>query len=281
MAWRGSRAVSAVTSPSRCCWVPGDAPGWAAYPPARPARPPCRSAWRSPTGWATLPPRAAVGGAAVGEWRTSWDDARARGCGRAGSSGDRAWRRLPGERGGAPLGAVHRRPAALSRQRWPRSPEPGTPDRSTGAGWVVASASPEQLVRVADGRISTVPIKGTSPDRGGAAPQREGPGRARDDRRPGAQRPGPGDPGGDGGGRAPLRAVGVGRYLARRLGRDRRAGRRALRPSMCCGRCCPADRSPGRRSTLPAGCSRSSSRWGADRRWARWGSSGLGASTWD
>ncbi|MCW2545159.1 MAG: aminodeoxychorismate synthase component, partial [Frankiales bacterium] len=33
-----------------------------------------------------------------------------------------------------------------------------------GTDWVVASASPEQLVRVVGGRISTVPIKGTSPD---------------------------------------------------------------------------------------------------------------------
>lgn len=33
----------------------------------------------------------------------------------------------------------------------------------TGAGWAVGCASPEQLVRVVDGRITTVPIKGTLP----------------------------------------------------------------------------------------------------------------------
>lgn len=31
----------------------------------------------------------------------------------------------------------------------------------TGAGWAVGCASPEQLVRVVDGRVTTVPIKGT------------------------------------------------------------------------------------------------------------------------
>ena len=33
----------------------------------------------------------------------------------------------------------------------------------TGQGWAVGSASPEQLVRVAAGRITTVPVKGTMP----------------------------------------------------------------------------------------------------------------------
>ena len=33
----------------------------------------------------------------------------------------------------------------------------------TGAGWAVGCASPEQLVRLVDGRLTTVPIKGTLP----------------------------------------------------------------------------------------------------------------------
>lgn len=102
--------------------------------------------------------------ATVGEWRSSWSDsehaaaveqvrqaiargevyqANVVGHRSAPFSGDptalgAAVRGLPGARYGGSVG---------------------------GLGWVVASASPEQLVRVEGRRVSTVPIKGTSRDR--------------------------------------------------------------------------------------------------------------------
>ena len=61
----------------------------------------------------------------------------------------------------------------------------------------IVSASPERFLRVEAGRVETRPIKGTRPrshrpeadlfSRRRAAPEREGPGRKRDDRRPAAE----------------------------------------------------------------------------------------------
>lgn len=109
-----------------------------------------------------------VGGAAVGEWRCSWRDdehaaaveqvrqaiargevyqANVVGHRQAAFSGDplalaAALARLPGATYGGWLAAA--------------GPDPH---------WVVASASPEQLLQLSGDRLTTVPIKGTSSDR--------------------------------------------------------------------------------------------------------------------
>ena len=68
----------------------------------------------------------------------------------------------------------------------------------TGDGWALGCASPETLVEVSGGQVITRPIKGTRPATA-AGPRRaarlgQGTRRTRHDRRPGAQRPGPGGP---------------------------------------------------------------------------------------
>ncbi|MCU1588120.1 MAG: Chorismate binding-like, partial [Frankiales bacterium] len=105
----------------------------------------------------------APGGASVGEWRTSWDDeahaAAVERVRQAIARGDVYQANVVGHRSapftGDPL-ALAAALAVLPGARYAGS--------LAGDGWLVASASPEQLVRVTDGRISTVPIKGTSPD---------------------------------------------------------------------------------------------------------------------
>ncbi len=62
--------------------------------------------------------------------------------------------------------------------------------RLPSVGCHVASASPERFLRRDGDRVASSPIKGTAPRRGLVPAQ--GPGRERDDRGPGAQRPGPG-----------------------------------------------------------------------------------------
>lgn len=103
-------------------------------------------------------------GATVGEWRTSWTDAEhaaavettrqaiARGeVYQANVVGHRSapYRGDPRALGGAVAGLPGAAYGGLV----------------AGEGWVVASASPEQLVRVAGDRVTTVPIKGTGTDR--------------------------------------------------------------------------------------------------------------------
>jgi para-aminobenzoate synthetase component 1 len=99
----------------------------------------------------------------VGEWRTSWTDAEhaaaveqvrqeiARGnVYQANVVGHRS-AELSGD-----VRALGRRVAALTTARYG--------GLVGGEGWLVASASPEQLVRVEGDRITTAPIKGTSTD---------------------------------------------------------------------------------------------------------------------
>ncbi len=122
-------------------------------------------------------------------WEQTWSRDGARRCGRGGARGDRARRRLPGEPRPAPLGAVLRRPGwarrASSRPLRPLHPRP-----FVGDGWAIVSASPELFLARSGRQVWTMPIKGTRPA-GGARPHgvREGRGRARDDRRPRAERP--------------------------------------------------------------------------------------------
>lgn len=108
--------------------------------------------------------RSARGGARVGEWRTSWTDAEHAAA-------------VETVRAAIARGEVYQANVVGHRSA-PYSGDPGAlaeavaamPGASyggvvTGDGWAVASASPEQLVRVVGDRVTTVPIKGTSRDR--------------------------------------------------------------------------------------------------------------------
>jgi para-aminobenzoate synthetase component 1 len=109
------------------------------------------------------PDRRADGGAAVGEWTCSWtDDEHAAAVSRVRDAiayGDVYQANVVGHRSapftGDPL-ALARAVASVG-----ASPYGGL---VTGEGWAIASASPEQLVRVVGDRITTVPIKGTAAD---------------------------------------------------------------------------------------------------------------------
>ena len=105
-----------------------------------------------------------VGGASVGSWTASWTDdehaAAVEQVRQAIARGDVYQANVVGHRSapfsGDPLAlaaAVATLPGARYR------------GQLDGAGWAVASASPEQLVRVQGTRITTVPIKGTDRDR--------------------------------------------------------------------------------------------------------------------
>ncbi|MCW2600663.1 MAG: Para-aminobenzoate synthetase component 1 [Frankiales bacterium] len=101
-------------------------------------------------------------GAQVGEWVSSWTDAEhARAVEQvrqAIACGDVYQANVVGHRS-APFGGD---PAALA-TALTRLPGAWYGGSLTGPGWTVASASPEQLVRVTGDRVATVPIKGTSP----------------------------------------------------------------------------------------------------------------------
>ncbi|MFN2538379.1 MAG: chorismate-binding protein [Mycobacteriales bacterium] len=106
----------------------------------------------------------ATRGATVGDWMPSWSDdqhaAAVEEVRHAIARGDVYQANVVGHRSapfrGDPL-AVAAAVAGLPGARYG--------GMLAGAGWVVASASPEQLVRVGGSRVTTVPIKGTDRDR--------------------------------------------------------------------------------------------------------------------
>lgn len=109
------------------------------------------------------PVQAAAGPFQVGEWRASWTDAEHAAAveqvRQEIARGNVYQANVVGHRSAGFTGdpvAVGRRVAALSTARYG--------GMVGGAGWLVASASPEQLVRVVGDRITTAPIKGTSAD---------------------------------------------------------------------------------------------------------------------
>jgi para-aminobenzoate synthetase component 1 len=104
-------------------------------------------------------------GAAVGEWRTSWTD-------------DEHATAVEAVRGAIAAGEVYQANVVGHRVA-PYTGDPRTLGEAVGRlpgaryggivggeGWVVASASPEQLVRVVGDRVTTVPIKGTATEQG-------------------------------------------------------------------------------------------------------------------
>jgi para-aminobenzoate synthetase component 1 len=101
-----------------------------------------------------------TGRATVGEWRTSWSDAEhahaVHEVRQAISRGDVYQANVVGHRSAAFTGDPLALAAALPGARYAGS--------LTGDGWLVASASPEQAVRVRGNRITTEPIKGTGHD---------------------------------------------------------------------------------------------------------------------
>ena len=110
---------------------------------------------------ATPGPVAAAGPVGTGEWRTTWTDAEhgaaVQTVRAAISRGELYQASVVGHRR-----AAHRcRPVDLARA------VAGVPGARyagvlSGAGWAVGSASPEQLVQVSGGRVTTVPVKGTA-----------------------------------------------------------------------------------------------------------------------
>ena len=197
---------------------------------------------------------------------------RLRGGDRRGARGDRARRRLPGEPRAAPERAVRGDPRALVARARAAAPA-ARPCRSTGDGWAIVSASPELFLARRGDLLCTRPIKGTRPA-GEDVDDDEGRRRARDDRRPRAQRPLARLRAGHG---ALARADAPARARRRDAPRRRPSrggsarGRDARRDPAT--RRSPAARSPARRRSPRSTTSRGSSRSGAARRWARSGRS--------
>jgi para-aminobenzoate synthetase component 1 len=104
-----------------------------------------------------------LGTAAVGEWRTSWSDAEHAAAvitvREAIARGEVYQANVGGHRAASFSGDPSAAGAAVA--ALPGARYGGVVG---GAGWLVASASPEQLVRVEGRRVTTVPIKGTSHD---------------------------------------------------------------------------------------------------------------------
>ncbi len=96
----------------------------------------------------------------VGEWTTSWTDtehaAAVETVRQSIARGDVYQANVVGHRSAPIDGDLLGLAGALPRARYAGS--------VSGDGWVVASASPEQVVRVRGDRITTVPIKGTAHD---------------------------------------------------------------------------------------------------------------------
>ena len=174
-------------------------------------------------------------------------------------------------------------PGAIAARLAPLSPHNREPYR--GDGWSVVSGSPELFLARRGRRVWTCPIKGTRPAGPTAARELravgEGRGRARDDRRPRAQRPLARLRAGQ---RAVARADGDARARGRRAhgldGRGDDPRRRSAWPR-CSRRRSPGDRSRAPRRSRRSTSSRSSSPSGAARRWERSGASTATAtSTW-
>ncbi len=188
--------------------------------------------------------RGPVGGAA---WRESWSPGRHAAAVGGGPRGDRPRRRLPGQpRRATPSRRVHRRPAAGA---GPPRPAPRRPlrrraDRRTAGRSAARRRRP--WCRSTGGRVLTRPIKGTRPataaGRDELLASAEGAGRARDDRRPGAQRPGPGRPHRLGPGRRAVRDPALGRPVAGRVDRLGVACPTAAAWPTCCARSARAAR---------------------------------------
>ena len=101
-----------------------------------------------------------VGGAEVGTWSCSWSDAEHAAAvevvRQAIARGDVYQANVVGHRSAPFTGDPFALAAAL--------PQAAYGGSLSGDGWVVAAASPEQLVRVRGDRVTTEPIKGTSRD---------------------------------------------------------------------------------------------------------------------
>ena len=112
-------------------------------------------------GGAASPP---VAGASVGPWASSWTDtehaAAVEQVRQAIARGDVYQANVVGHRSAPFTGSPFALAAAVA-----GLPGARYGGQLTGAGWAVASASPEQLVRVQGSRVTTVPIKGTDRDR--------------------------------------------------------------------------------------------------------------------
>ncbi|MDP9181386.1 MAG: chorismate-binding protein [Actinomycetota bacterium] len=104
------------------------------------------------------------GGAAVGEWSTSWTDdehgTAVEAVRTAIARGDVYQANVVGHRWASCTGDPRTLGEAVA-----RLPGAAYGGMVGGREWVVASASPEQLVRVEGSRVTTVPIKGTATDR--------------------------------------------------------------------------------------------------------------------
>jgi para-aminobenzoate synthetase component 1 len=115
------------------------------------------------------PARPGHGAAAVGDWTTSWTDAAHAAAveqvRQAIARGEVYQANVVGHRSAPFTGDPAALAAALT-----RLPGAAYGGAVGGAGWSVASASPEQLVKVVGTRVSTVPIKGTA---AAAAPLRD------------------------------------------------------------------------------------------------------------
>jgi para-aminobenzoate synthetase component 1 len=109
------------------------------------------------------PTRRDVGPATTGEWHSSWSDAEHAAAvitvREAIARGEVYQANVVGHRSAAFSGDPYAAGAAVA--ALPGARYGGVVG---GEGWLVASASPEQLVRVEGRRITTVPIKGTSHD---------------------------------------------------------------------------------------------------------------------
>jgi para-aminobenzoate synthetase component 1 len=153
---QGGDIAVAVLLGAQACAQLGGVPGTSASPVAVPE---CVAvAYRRGDGTARV-----VGDARVGEWTTSWSDAEHAAA-------------VESVRGAIARGEVYQanvvghRSAPFEGDPWQLGravadlPQAGYAGLVGGEGWVVASASPEQLVRVVGDRLTTVPIKGTDTD---------------------------------------------------------------------------------------------------------------------
>ena len=115
---------------------------------------------------------------------------RARGRGGGLRRADRRRRDLPGQPLPAARRELGRRRRRALRARRAAARSPPTARASSRPGAASRASRPSSSCAAAAAHVTTGPIKGTAPERpGGAARLREGPRRARDDRRPHAQRP--------------------------------------------------------------------------------------------